>query len=57
MVLTEYFPVLVFILVGIVIGVLPPLLSLWIAPRKPDSRKNAAFECGFDAFENTRMPF
>ena len=55
--LSEYLPVLVFLLVGIIIGVLPPLLSLLIAPRNPDDRKNAAFECGFDPFENTRMPF
>ncbi|HJN38427.1 MAG TPA: NADH-quinone oxidoreductase subunit A [Gammaproteobacteria bacterium] len=55
--LVEYLPILVFVVVGVLIGVVPPILSLLIAPRRPDPAKNSAFECGFDPFEETRMPF
>ncbi|MBR7784793.1 NADH-quinone oxidoreductase subunit A, partial [Undibacterium luofuense] len=55
--LENYFPVLLFILVGIGVGVLPQLLGRILAPYKPDSQKTSAYECGFEAFEDARMKF
>lgn len=55
--LIEYFPVLVFIGIGIVLGVLPIILGFILGPRRPDKAKLAPYECGFDAFEDTRLPF
>ena len=54
---TNYFPILVFILIAVVIGVLLLTLGAYVSPFKPDSEKNAAYECGFSAFENSRIPF
>ena len=55
--LENYFPVLLFIFVGIVIGVLPQALGHFIGPYRPDARKNSPYECGFEAFEDARMKF
>jgi NADH-quinone oxidoreductase subunit A len=55
--LDNYFPVLVFILVGLAFGCVPILLGWLIAPNRPDSEKLSAFECGFAAFEDARMKF
>ncbi len=55
--LENYFPILVFILVGVAIGVLPILLGWLVAPNRPDSEKLSPYECGFEAFEDARMKF
>lgn len=55
--LENYFPVLLFILVGIAVGVVPQVLGRVLAPFKPDSQKTSPYECGFEAFEDARMKF
>ncbi len=55
--LAEYLPVLLFIMVGGVIGVFSMLLGFVFAPQRPDSEKNSAYECGFPAFEDARIQF
>jgi NADH-quinone oxidoreductase subunit A len=55
--LENYFPVLVFILVGLAFGCVPILLGWLVAPNRPDSEKLSPFECGFEAFEDARMKF
>ncbi|MEY3207104.1 MAG: hypothetical protein RIS77_477, partial [Pseudomonadota bacterium] len=49
--LSNYFPVLLFILVGIGVGLAPIFLGKTLAPSKPDSEKVSPYECGFEAFE------
>jgi NADH-quinone oxidoreductase subunit A len=59
--LSEYFPILLFILVGLGFGGL--LVGLgWTAStvlgvNRPDSEKLSPYECGFEAFEDARMKF
>jgi NADH-quinone oxidoreductase subunit A len=55
--LSEYFPILLFILVGLAIGVLPMALGAVLGVRRPDPEKNSPYECGFEAFEDARMKF
>ena len=55
--LENYFPILLFILVGLVIGLGPLILGKLVSPHKPDSEKNSPYECGFEAFEDARMKF
>ena len=55
--LASYFPVLVFILVGLAAGVLFILLGTILIPERHYSEKDAPYECGFEAFENARMKF
>src|ERR1700749_1364761 len=55
--LSAYLPVILFILVGTVIGILPQALGFLLGPRRPDAQKNSPYECGFEAFEDARMKF
>ena len=55
--LDQYLPVLLFILVGIAVGVVPQVLGWVIGPNRPDAEKNSPYECGFEAFEDARMKF
>ena len=55
--LDQYLPVLLFILVGIAVGVVPLVLGYVLGPNRPDDAKNSPYECGFEAFEDARMKF
>ena len=55
--LENYFPVLMFMLVGLGFGVAPVILGRLLAPYRPDTEKNSPYECGFEAFEDARMKF
>ncbi|MGF6148201.1 NAD(P)H-quinone oxidoreductase subunit 3 [Kingella potus] len=55
--LANYFPVLIFMLVGLAAGVLFIALGLLLGPNRHYAEKDAPFECGFEAFENARMKF
>ena len=55
--LEQYLPVLLFILVGIAVGIVPLVLGYVLGPNRPDAAKNSPYECGFEAFEDARMKF
>jgi len=55
--LENYYPVLLFILVGTLVGIVPQVLGRLIGPHKPDPQKLSPYECGFEAFEDARMKF
>ena len=55
--LENYFPVLVFLIIGMLIGGGLLALGFVLAPRRPDAEKDSPYECGFDAFEDARMKF
>jgi NADH-quinone oxidoreductase subunit A len=55
--LAEYFPILLFILVGLAVGVVPMVLGRLLGPNRPDTAKLSPYECGFEAFEDARMKF
>src|SRR3990167_1891404 len=55
--LAHYFPVLVFIGMGVAVGLLALFLGWLLGPRRPDSAKLSPYECGFEAFEDARLPF
>ena len=57
MLLENYFPVLLFILVGAFVGIAAMTLGNLVAPNNPDSEKLSPYECGFEAFEDARMKF
>jgi len=55
--LEAYLPILIFLIVGVAFGI-GPILAGWIlGPHRPDSEKQAPYECGFEAFEDARMKF
>src|SRR3974390_327986 len=55
--LAEYFPILLFIAVGLAIGVAPVVLGAIFGPHRADREKLSPYECGFDAFDDARMKF
>ncbi|MSP95714.1 MAG: NADH-quinone oxidoreductase subunit A [Betaproteobacteria bacterium] len=55
--LTEYFPILLFIFVAVSVGVMPMVLGKFLGPSRPDAAKLSPYECGFEAFEDARMKF
>ncbi len=55
--LSQYFPVLLFLLVGAAVGAACLGIGSLLKPHTPTPSKNAPYECGFDAFEDARMKF
>ena len=55
--LESYLPVLIFLIVGIGVGVAMTVAGLVLSPHRPDREKNSPYECGFEAFEDARMKF
>ena len=57
MMLSQYLPILVFIVIGLVLGLVMLGAGSLCSVRKPDAEKNSPYECGFAAFENAHIPF
>ena len=55
--LSNYLPVLIFVLIAIVMGGLMVGTGFILGPHRYDSEKLSAYECGFEAFEDSRMKF
>ena len=59
--LEHYFPILIFLLVGIGTGVVllavGRILGQIMGHARPYSEKQSPYECGFEAFEDARMKF
>ncbi|MEQ8266733.1 MAG: NADH-quinone oxidoreductase subunit A [Parvibaculum sp.] len=55
--LLEYLPILIFMGLSLVVGLALLIAPFVVAPSKPDPEKLAAYECGFDAFDDARMKF
>jgi NADH-quinone oxidoreductase subunit A len=55
--LTEYFPILIFLLIATGMGVGLIAAGGILGPRRPNSEKLSAYECGFESFEDARMKF
>jgi NADH-quinone oxidoreductase subunit A len=55
--LDNYFPILLFIVVGAAPIVLGSGISRLVGVHRPDSEKLSPYECGFEAFEDARMKF
>jgi NADH-quinone oxidoreductase subunit A len=55
--LVEYLPIAVFLAVAIVMAAVFVSASMLAGPSRPDKEKLSAYECGFEAFEDARIPF
>jgi NADH-quinone oxidoreductase subunit A len=56
-VLENYLPILIFIIVGALVGAGAMLAGVALGTRRPDAEKDSPYECGFAAFESARMKF
>jgi NADH-quinone oxidoreductase subunit A len=59
--LENYFPILVFIIIGLVMGAAMMIIGFGLGKlmghARPYSAKQSPYECGFEAFENARIKF
>ncbi len=55
--LENYLPILIFIAIGLTIGLVARGLGAVMGPRRPGHAKDSPYECGFEAFEDARMKF
>ena len=59
--LENYLPILIFLGVGVAVGVIALgagfVIGKLIGVYKADAQKNSPYECGFEAFEDARMKF
>lgn len=55
--LTDYWPILLFLCVAGAVGLALLAVGWIMGPRRPDSEKLSPYECGFEAFETARMKF
>jgi len=55
--LLEYLPIVIFLGISSAIGIVFILASAVLAPKAPDPEKLSTYECGFNAFDDSRMKF
>jgi len=55
--LGNYLPILIFMCVTLIMGSVFIILGKLLGPSRPDAEKNSPYECGFEAFEDSRMKF
>lgn len=55
--LTDYLPILLFLVIAGVIATVMVVLPLIVAPRSPDAEKLSQYECGFNNFGDARSQF
>jgi NADH-quinone oxidoreductase subunit A len=53
----NYLPILIFLAVAGGFGLVLLALGWVLGPRRPDSEKVSPYECGFEAFEDSRTKF
>jgi NADH-quinone oxidoreductase subunit A len=57
LVLAEYLPTLLFLIVATGIGVALIVIGNVLGPKRPTAEKLSPYECGFPPFEDSRMRF
>jgi NADH-quinone oxidoreductase subunit A len=55
--LADYLSIVLFLFISLALSVGFVFLNFLIAPSNPDPEKLSAYECGFEAFNDSRMEF
>ena len=55
--LEHYLPILIFLVVAVLLGIVVLMAGYIFGPHRPDDEKLSPYECGFEAFEDARMKF
>ena len=55
--LKDYLSIIIFLFVALGLSIGFILLNYIFSPKKPDPEKLSAYECGFEAFSDSRMEF
>ncbi|MFZ2314100.1 MAG: NADH-quinone oxidoreductase subunit A [Gammaproteobacteria bacterium] len=55
--LENYLPVFIFLIIGLAVGLIAPVLGYLLGPKRPNPEKLSTYECGFEPFNDARAPF
>ena len=55
--LKDYLSIIIFLFVALTLSIIFIVLNFLFSPKNPDSEKLSAYECGFEAFGDSRMEF
>jgi len=55
--LKDYLSIIIFLFIAFGLSIGFVVLNFLLSPRNPDSEKLSAYECGFEAFSDSRMEF
>ena len=55
--LKDYLSIIIFLFIAVCLSVCFITLNFLFSPKNPDSEKLSAYECGFEAFDDSRMEF
>jgi len=55
--LEDYFSIILFLLIALVLSCGFILLNFMLSPSRPDPEKLSPYECGFEPFNDSRMEF
>ena len=55
--LKDYFPILLFLIISLILSAGFIVVNFLFSPKKPDPEKLSAYECGFEPFSDSRMEF
>ena len=56
-ILLEFFPLLIFLVISIVLAAIILILSYLLAIQNPETEKLSVYECGFEPYEDARNIF
>ncbi len=55
--LENYVPILIFLVIACIVALALMSMGFILGPHRPDAAKLSPYECGFEAFEDSRMKF
>jgi len=55
--LKDYLSIIIFLFVALFLSIGFIILNFFLSKKNPDPEKLSAYECGFDAFDDSRMEF
>ena len=55
--LTDYFSIILFLIIALILSVGFIVINFLFSPKKPDPEKLSTYECGFEPFSDSRMEF
>ena len=55
--LKDYLPIILFLIIALGLSCAFVVINFILSPKKPDPEKLSAYECGFEAFDDSRMEF
>ena len=55
--LLDYLPIVIFLFIALFLSIGFIIINFLASPSNPDPEKLSAYECGFEAFDDSRMEF